>query len=117
MKKVVVFKKIILVSVLLITIIPSQAQLLNKLKDKVSKTVDKAIAIEKPATLTEKKEDAAGSEYSDATENNEKPIFVDTAPDNGRRILTQKKGDRFWGGYIQVPGQPKKDDAHPKILN
>ncbi len=117
MKNAVIFKKIILVSVLLITIIPSQAQLLNKVKDKVNKTVDKAIAIEKPTTQTEKKENAASSGYSDATENNEKPIFVDTAPNNGRMILQQKKGDRFWGGYIQVPGLPKKDDTDPKILN
>ena len=117
MKKVAKLKKVILVSVLLIAIIPSQAQLLNKLKDQVNKTVDKAIAIEKPTTQTEKKENAASSEYSDATENNEKPVFVGAAPANGRMILQQKKGDRFWGGYIQVPGLPKKDDADPKILN
>jgi hypothetical protein len=98
-----------------------QAQLFKKLKDKVNKTIDKkidkAVGIDKPKSDIEKKEDAASDEYSDDTENNEKPIFIDKAPDNGKMILKLKKGDRFWGGYIQLKSQPKKGDVSANILD
>lgn len=110
-------KKLFIVSCFCICIIPSQAQLFKKLKDKVNKTVDKAVGNDKPQTETEKKEDAATSEYSDVTENNEKPIFVDVAPANGKMILKLKKGDRFWGGYIAIKGQPKKSAANANVLD
>ena len=110
-------KKLFIVSCFCICILPSQAQLFKKLKDKVNKTVDKAVGNDKPQTETEKKEDAASSEYSDDTENNEKPIFVDVAPANGKMILKLKKGDRFWGGYITIKGQPKKSAANANVLD
>ena len=110
-------KKLFIVSCFCICILPSQAQLFKKLKDKVNKTVDKAVGNDKPQTETEKKEDAASSEYSDVTENNEKPIFVDVAPANGKMILKLKKGDRFWGGYITIKGQPKKSAANANVLD
>lgn len=105
-------KKLFIVSCFCICIIPLQAQLFKKLKDKVTKTVDKAVGNDKPPTEIEKKEDAASSEYSDVTENNEKPIFVDVPPANGKMIVKLKKGDRFWGGHIGITGQPKKNDAN-----
>ena len=105
-------KKIIFLSILSVSTLFSQSQLLKKLKDKANNGVNKAIGISKPQTEIEKKEAAASSEYSDATENNEKPIFVDVAPANAKMILKLKKGDRFWGGHIAITGQPKKGDAN-----
>jgi hypothetical protein len=87
--------------------------ILNKIKNKVNKTA----GTDKPETETEKKENAASNEYSDATENNEKPIFVDAAPANGKMILKLKKGDRFWGGHISLTGQPKKNDVNANVLD
>ena len=102
-------------------ILPAPAQFLKKIKDKVNQTVDKkidkAVGVDKPTTEIEKKENAASDQYSDATENNEKPIFVDKAPGNGRMVLQLKKDDRFWGGYIQVKSQPKKGDMNANILD
>ncbi|MGG9960414.1 hypothetical protein [Ferruginibacter sp. SUN106] len=99
----------------------THAQLLKKIKDKVNKgidkKIDKAVGTEKPTTETEKKENAASDQYSDVTENNERPIFVDKAPDNGRMVLQLKKDDLFWGGYIQLKGQPKKTAANAVILD
>ena len=64
---------------LCVCVIPTHAQFLKKIKDKVNKgidkTVDKAVGTDKPQTEIEKKEDAASSEYSDATENIEKPVW------------------------------------------
>ena len=99
----------------------THAQLFKKLKDKVNKTVaktaDKVVGTDKAQTATENKEDAASDQYSDATENNERPIFVDKAPDNGKMILKLKNGDRFWGGNIQLKGLPKKGDVTANILD
>ena len=104
-----------------IYIAPAQAQLLKKLKDKVNKTVDKtgdkATGTDSPKTETEKKEDAASDQYSDVTENNERPIFVDIAPANGKMVLKLKKNDLFWGGYITIKGQPKKGDTTANVLD
>jgi hypothetical protein len=98
-----------------------QAQLLKKIKDKVNKgidnKIDKVAGIDKPTSETEKKENAASDQYSDATENNERPIFVDKAPGNGKMVLQLKNGDRFWGGYIQLVNQPKKADVAANILD
>ncbi|MEO7044262.1 MAG: hypothetical protein ABI091_03070 [Ferruginibacter sp.] len=114
-------KKIIILLCMCICIAPAQAQLLKKLKDKVNKTVDKTInkatGTDSPKTETEKKEDAASDQYSDVTENNERPIFVDAAPSNGKMVLKLKKGDLFWGGYIFLKGQPKKGDTSAKVLD
>ena len=57
------------------------------------------------------------SEYSDATENHEKPVFVDKAPDNGRIVLKLKKDDRFSGGYIQLKSGPEKGNPNLNILD
>ena len=32
-------------------------------------------------------------------------------------VLKLKKGDRFWGGYIQVTGKPKKGDVNANVLD
>ena len=109
-------KKIIVFACLCVCVIPTQAQFFKKIKDKVNKgidkTVDKAVGTDKPQTETEKKEIAASSEYSDVTENNEKPIFVDAAPTNAKMVVKLKKGDNFWGGHIAITGQPKKTDTN-----
>ena len=114
-------KKVLLLSVMCMCFTASNAQFLKKIKNKVNKTIDKttekAVGTDKTQTATEKKEDAASDQYSDATENNEKPIFADKAPDNGKMILKLKKGDLFWGGYIQLKGQPKKGDVTANILD
>ncbi|MEP6673883.1 MAG: hypothetical protein ABJA78_01965 [Ferruginibacter sp.] len=120
-------KKMILLLCVCIYIMPAQAQLLKKLKDKVNKGVDKAVDktvtkttgtdTDKPQTQIEKKEAAASDQYSDVTENNEKPIFVDAAPANSKMVLKLKKGDRFWGGYITVTGRPRKGDVNPNVLD
>ena len=97
----------------------SNAQFLKKIKNKVNKsldkTADKAVGTDK--TDIEKKEDAASDQYSDATENNEKPIFADKVPANGKMMLKLKKGDLFWGGYLQLKGQPKKGDVNANVLD
>lgn len=114
-------KKIIIAIIFCAAAATSNAQFLKKLKDKVNKTVDKsvgkAIGTDKPQSEIEKKEDAASDQYSDATENNEKPIFVDVAPANGRLVLKMKKDDRFWGGDIQLKGQPGKKMVNQNILD
>lgn len=105
---------------LLIAVVPItfsvEAQLLKKIKDKVNTTVDKTLS-GKNQTEVEKKENDAADEYSDAVENNEKPVFVDMAPANGKMIVKLKKGDKFWGGYIQVNVPPKAPDAGKSILD
>lgn len=77
-------------------VMPTHAHLFKKLKDKVNnsidKKVDKAVGPVKGPTTIEQKEDAASDQYSDATENNERPIFVDIAAANGKMILKLKKG-------------------------
>lgn len=112
-------KKIFLLSVMALCIASTHAQFLKKIKDKVNKaadkTADKAVGADK--TETEKKENDAASEYSDATENNEKPIFVNAAPANGKMILKLKKGDLFWGGHISITGQPKQKDVNANVLD
>ena len=114
-------KKIIFFLILCACVSSIQAQFFKKIKDKVNKgidkTVDKATGTDKQQTEIEKKEAAASSEYSDATENNEKPIFVDGAPANAKMVLKLKKGNRFWGGHIAITGQPKKGDANANILD
>jgi hypothetical protein len=114
-------KKLVILALLLLYITSTNAQLLNKLKENVNKTVDKtvskALGVDNSQSETEKKEIAASDQYSDVTENNEKPIFVDKVPDNGKMVLKQKKDDRFWGGYIQLKGQPKKEDPNANILD
>lgn len=112
-------KKILFVFVMSACVNSAPAQLLKKLKDKVNnsldKKVDNSVGIDKPSTETEKKVNAASDQYSDATENNEKPIFVDKAP--AKMVLQLKKGDLFWGGYIQLKGQPKKTAVNATILD
>ncbi len=93
------------------------AQILKKLKDKVNNAVDKTIGTDSTKTDIEKKEDAASDQYSDVTENNEKPIFVDAAPANGKMVLKFKKGDVFWGGNITITGQPKNGDNNANVLD
>ncbi len=114
-------KKLIILLCVCFYVLPLQAQFLKKIKDKVNKgidkTVDKATGTDKPQTEIEKKEAAASDQYSDATENNEKPIFVNAAPANGRMVLKLKKGDRFWGGHIAITGQPKKGDTNANVLD
>ncbi len=114
-------KKFLIVLIFCSTGVISQAQLLKKLKEKVNKTVDKTIdkatGTNSSNTEIEKKENAASDQYSDATENNEKPIFIDAAPANGKMVLKLKKDDRFWGGYIQLKGQPSKEVVNPNILD
>lgn len=114
-------KKILIVLILCSTGVISQAQLLKKLKDKVNKTVDKTVdkatGTNSSKTEIEKKEDASSDQYSDVTENNERPIFVDAAPANGKMVLKLKKNDLFWGGYITLKGQPKKGDTTAKLLD
>jgi len=114
-------RKLILLAVVFSCVANTQAQFFKKIKDKVNKGVDnkidKVAGVDKPTTETEKKENAASDQYSDATENNEKPIFVDKAPDNGRLVLQLKKDDRFWGGYIQLKDQPKKAVPNTTILD
>lgn len=104
-----------------VSISSANAQFFKKLKDKVNKTVekkiDKAVGTDKSKSDIEKKEDAASDQYSDATENNERPIFVDKAPANGKMILKLKNGDRFWGGHISIAGQPKKNDVNANVLD
>lgn len=115
-------KKLILLVVLLTQIASTaNAQFLKKLNQKIDKATDKALGIDqskddKQKSL-EKKQDDAQSEYSDVTENNEKPIFVDAAPTNGKMALKLKKEDRFWGGYITIIGQPKKEDSNANVLD
>ncbi|MEO6850433.1 MAG: hypothetical protein ABI203_06635 [Mucilaginibacter sp.] len=98
---------------------PAQAQLLKKLKSKVQKAVDQSVAPDNGASnsSTKQKEDAASGEYSDATENNERPIFIDKGPANGKMVLKLKKDDRFWGSYVRLKGQPGKADAAASILD
>ena len=114
-------KIILLVIVLSQTMSPASAQLMKKLNQKINQVTDKALGIDqqddKKQTSLEKKEYDAQSEYSDATENNEKPIFVDAAPPNGKMVLKLKNGDRFWGGYITIKGQPRKDDVNANVLD
>jgi hypothetical protein len=114
-------KNFLILFIVFACITPTHAQFLKKIKDKVNKTVDKkidkAVGIDKPTTEIEKKEDAASDQYSDVTENNERPIFVDKAPDNGKMILQLKKDDLFWGGYIQLKEQPKKAVPNTTILD
>jgi hypothetical protein len=115
-------KKVILLVIVLSQIIsPANAQLMKKLNQKINKVTDKALgndqSEEKKQTDLEKKEDDAQSAYSDVTENNERPIFVEVAPSNGKMMLKLKKSDLFWGGYITITGQPKKDDTNPNVLD
>ncbi len=115
-------KKIILLAIVLSKImLPASAQLMKKLNQKINQATEKAIGIDQPddkkQTSLEKKEDDAQSEYSDVTENNERPIFVGTAPANGKMVLKLKKNDLFWGGYITIKGQPKKDDVNANVLD
>jgi len=114
-------KKLIILSIMCVFLSPVKAQFFNKLKDKLNKTVDKsvnkALGIDKSASEIEKKENAASDQYSDETENNEKPIFADKVPVNGKLLLKLKKEDRFWGGYIQLQSQPKKGVVNPNILD
>lgn len=115
-------KKVILLVIVLSQIIsPAKAQLMKKLNQKINKVTDKALgndqSEEKKQTDLEKKEDDAQSAYSDVTENNERPIFVEVAPSNGKMMLKLKKSDLFWGGYITITGQPKKDDTNPNVLD
>lgn len=114
-------KNILTVCAMCACLATTHAQFLKKLKDKVNKTIDKKIdktvVVVAPASEIEKKENAAANEFSDATENHEKPIFVDKAPDNGKMVLKLKKSDRFSGGYIQLISQPKKDEINPDILD
>lgn len=109
-------KKIFLLIAVVSFTFSVQAQLLKKIKDKVNNTVDKTLS-GKNQTEVEKKENDAADEYSDAVENNEKPVFVDMAPANGKMIVKLKKGDKFWGGYIQVNVPPKATDAGKSILD
>jgi hypothetical protein len=114
-------KKLVILTLMFMYITSTHAQFLSKLKENVNKTVDKSIdkvvGVDKSQSETEKKENAASDQYSDVTENNEKPIFVDKVPDNGKMVLKQNKDDRFWGGYIQLKGQPKKEDSNANILD
>ncbi len=114
-------KRIVTLSVMCMCLTMSNAQFLKKIKDKVNKgldkTADNAAGKDKAQTAIEKKEDAASDQYSDATENHEKPIFADKVPDNGKMILKLKKGDLFWGGHINITGQPKKKDANANVLD
>ncbi len=115
-------KKLILLVIVLTQIMsPASAQLMKKLNQKINQATDKALGLDKPEekkqTSLEKKEDDAQSEYSDVTENNERPIFVDAVPANGKMVLKLKKKDLFWGGYITITGQPKKGDANPNLLD
>lgn len=109
-------KKIIAIAFICIFTLQAQAQLFKKLEDKIKKVANKEAPANKQQTGIEKKEITASSEYSDVTENNENPIFVDAVPANGKMILKLSKGDRFWGGHIILTGQPKKEDANAKVL-
>ena len=114
-------KKIIILALMIFSINNMQAQLLKKIKDKVNNAVDKPASktagTDNSKTETEKKEDAASNQYSDVTENNERPIFVDAAPANGKMMLKLKQSDLFWGGHIFITGQPKKADVNANILD
>jgi hypothetical protein len=98
---------------------PAKAQLFKKLKDKVSKVANNSVTnnSETGGSATKAKEDAAAAEYSDATENHERPIFADKAPVNGKMVLKLKKDDRFWGSYLRLKGQPNKNDASANIFD
>lgn len=114
-------KKTIILAVMSFCISNAQAQFLKKIKDKVNNAVDKTVAktagTDSSKTEIEKKEDAASDQYSDVTENNEKPVFVDAAPANGKMVLKLKNGDVFWGGQIAITGQSKKGDANANVLD
>jgi hypothetical protein len=114
-------KKLIVLITFLFCIINVHAQILKKLKDKVNNAVDKTVTktadADSAKTEIGKKEDDASSQYSDVTENEEKPIFVDVAPANGKMVLKFKKGDVFWGGNISLNGQQKKADANFNVLD
>lgn len=90
----------------------AQAQFLKKMKDKLDLPFDKG-----QPTNIEQKENDASTEYSDATENNEKPVFVDKAPANGKLMVKLKKDDHFWGGYIQVKNPSKAAGTDPSVLD
>jgi hypothetical protein len=117
MKKIVV----LFIAMGIVMLTHSQTRFLKKMKDKVDKgidkTVDKATGTDNTQTEVEKKEDVASSEYNDATENGEKPLFATTPPANGKLMLTIKAGDNFWGGYVQLTSQPGKEEKNPNILD
>ncbi len=100
----------------------TNAQSFSKLKDKVNKSVEKAVE-KTMGTKTEadkakeEKEAKDRSEYHVGTQNGEKPMFSVKPPANGRLFLTLQKEDRFWGGYIKLISQPDKDEKDPNILD